>query len=140
MDQVEKVKIKLLRNARGSEDGFSVRHFEKDEKVSVSRDLANALIAEGSAEEIGGTGNKGAKSTAKPEYQVGDVVEKDGATYLAIVSAEAPDGIGLLPIDQVTPEEREQLVKEGKLTPEGKAVASAPANKALKGAPANKGQ
>lgn len=54
MDQVEKVKIKLLRNARGSEDGFTVRHFEKDEEATVSKDLAKALIANGDAEKVSG--------------------------------------------------------------------------------------
>lgn len=56
------MKIKMLRNAMGSNDGHTVRHYEADEEYDVSEDLANSFIGEKLAEAVAGE-----KAEAAPE-------------------------------------------------------------------------
>lgn len=44
----------MLRNERGSEDGFTVKFYEKDESYEVATGLGSTLVKSGAAERTGG--------------------------------------------------------------------------------------
>lgn len=151
------LRIKMLRNDRGSTDGVNVLHFERESEYDVPTDFGQRFIDSGSAElvaDLASNDNKpetpsqpsgkqpGTDGDATPVLEPGNVYEKDGAVFYA---AELTPGgeVGLLSIDQLPKEERQALIAEGKLTedgkiPEAKAQPGATENRALSGAPLNR--
>ncbi|WP_342150238.1 hypothetical protein [Methylorubrum sp. SB2] len=156
------VRIKMLRNDRGSEDGVSVKHYEREREYDVPTDFGQRFIDAGSAElvaDLASNDNKpetpsqpsgkqpGTDGDATPVYVPGNVYDIDGHVCVAVEGSDSADDsnptVGLLPVEQLTDEERKALVAEGKLTedgkvPEAKAQPGAPENRAQNGAPQNK--
>lgn len=131
-------KVLMLRDKMGSNDGATTKLYQKDETYDVSVELAEIFIRDKDAE----AASEDATVTA-PEYVEGAVyTDESGALFVGGV----PDGqteVTLLPIEQLTDDERAELVKEGKLNADGtaidaKAIDAAPKNKAIARAPKNK--
>lgn len=59
------MKIKMLRNSLGSNDGFTVHHYDKGEEYDVSDDLGNSFIKEGVAEQAEAAPEQKAEKPAK---------------------------------------------------------------------------
>ena len=149
------MRIKMLRNDRGSTDGANVLHFEREKEYDVPTDFGQRFIDNGSAELVADkASNDNQTNTLTDQNQapgtVGDatpVYEKDGNTFLAVAGEKQADGtdgpVTLKPVGELNDDERKALVAAGKLTedgkvPEAKAQARAPENRALDGAPANR--
>ncbi len=155
------LRIKMLRNDRGSTDGVNVLHFEREKEYDVPTDFGQRFIDSGSAELVADkasndnetdtlTGQKtvpGTDGDATPVLEAGNVYEKDGNAFLAVAGEKQQDGtdgpVNLKPVSELTEEERKALVSEGKLTEDGKAVEAkaqpgAAENRALNGAPQNR--
>ena len=56
------MKIKMLRSANGSEDGFTVKHYESEKVYDVTDALAESFIGDRIAEPV-----EGEKAEATPE-------------------------------------------------------------------------
>lgn len=133
------MKIKMLRSKMGSEDGYNTRYYEEGEEYDVSDALAKSFIGENLAEPATG---KPAEKQPEPFVEGQLYTDETGVVFIGAI----PDGqaeVALLPIDQLTDDERAELVTEGKLTADGKplnakAIESAPKNKAVARAPKNK--
>ena len=137
------MKIVMLRSKMGSNDGVTTKLYEEGQEYDVSETLAESFIGENLAEPV--KEKKSKPADTPPEYIEGEVYQlDDGAVYLGVV-ADVSDDVVLLPVDQLTDEERAELVAEGKLTDDGKlpeqqkAEPKAPKNKAEPKAPKNKG-
>ena len=137
------MKIVMLRSKMGSNDGVTTKLYEEGQEYDVSETLAESFIGENLAEPV--KEKKSKPADTPPEYIEGEVYQlDDGAVYLGVV-ADGSDDVVLLPVDQLTDEERAELVAEGKLTDDGKlpeqqkAEPKAPKNKAEPKAPKNKG-
>ena len=137
------MKIVMLRSKMGSNDGVTTKLYEEGQEYDVSETLAESFIGENLAEPV--KEKKSKPADTPPEYIEGEVYQlDDGAVYLGVV-ADGSDDVVLLPVDQLTDEERAELGAEGKLTDDGKlpeqqkAEPKAPKNKAEPKAPKNKG-
>jgi hypothetical protein len=132
--------IKMLRDKMGSNDGFTTKLYKEGEVHEVSEALAEAFFAEKLAEPLA---EKAAENQPEP-YVEGQIYVEDGVVFIGAIPADQTD-VALLPIDQLTDEERAELVKDGKITEDGqpvklKAQTGAPKNKAITKAPKNKSQ
>lgn len=133
------MKIKMLRSKMGSNDGHSTHYYEEGEVYDVSDALAESFIGEKLAEAVA---EKPVEMHPEPFVEGQLYTDDSGAVFIGGI----PDGqteVALLPIDQLTDDERTELVHEGKLDAEGKpvdakALETAPKNKAITRAPKNK--
>ena len=136
--KVPDVKITMQRSKMGSNDGATVKMYEKDETYEVSESLGEAFIRDQDAVEAAETAN-----VTAPEFVEGVLYhDADGNLFVGVTTPEMPD-VHLLPIEQLADEERLDLIKEGKLKEDGtavdsKAIDAAPKNKAIAKAPKNK--
>lgn len=128
----------MLRNKMGSNDGVTTKMYDEGETYEVSEDLGALFLRDKDAKEA----SDDAAVTA-PAYVDGAVyADEDGKLFVG-GHVDGHDGVSLLPIDQLTDDERAALVTEGKLNADGtaidaKAIESAPKNKAITKAPKNK--
>lgn len=64
---MELVKIKMLRNARGSMHGHDVSHYQVGEEYDVTESLAAAFVADQAAEVVANVPAEAEKAEAAPK-------------------------------------------------------------------------
>jgi hypothetical protein len=132
------MKVQMLRNKMGSNDGVTTKMYNEGETYEVSEDLGTLFLRDKDAEIV----SDDAVETAPAYVEGGVYFDEDGKLFIG-GHVDGKEGIALLPIDQITEAERAALVTEGKLNADGtaveaKAIEAAPKNKAISKAPKNK--